>query len=372
MTDPALPLQTPLFDLHRERGAKIVPFAGYAMPVNYPLGILKEHQHTRHKTGLFDVSHMGQISLKGNHVASHLETLIPVDLQALPPGRQKYGFLLNERGGILDDLMIINRGDRFILVVNAACKHSDFDHLNRQLGEALSIEMLDDRALLALQGPTAGAVLRRLGQDLDSMKFMDVRELVFDDIACLASRSGYTGEDGFEISVDNGEAETLARRLLADQDVELIGLGARDSLRLEAGLCLYGHDITDDITPVEANLNWAISPSRRINGARQAGFPGADIILPQMPRNVTRRRVGLIPKGRAPVREGVELTTGDGHRVGIVTSGGFSPSLGHPISIGYVDIDYTTPDTELLAVVRNKSLPVKITRLPFVAHRYYR
>jgi len=370
-TDTPL-LRTPLFALHQQSNAKMVPFAGYEMPVNYAPGIIKEHLHTREKTGLFDVSHMGQISVQGDNVAALLETLIPVDIQSLPAGRQKYGLFLNRQGGILDDLMIINHGEKFILVVNAACKTEDFTHLKTHLGEKLSIEMLSGSALLALQGPTAGAVLERLGQEIASMKFMDVKEMTFDGVTCLVSRSGYTGEDGFEISVPDQYAVDLAAHLLSDADVELIGLGARDSLRLEAGFCLYGHDIRTDTTPVEGNLNWAISPSRRTGGANEGGFPGADIVLSQMPKNVSRNLVGLMPEGRAPVREGAQIVTANEDPAGEVTSGGFSPSLGKPISMGYVNLQHIDEDTGLFALVRNKKIPIKVTKMPFVAHRYYR
>ncbi|MGI9310277.1 MAG: glycine cleavage system aminomethyltransferase GcvT, partial [bacterium] len=315
MTSPSTLRRTPLYALHLERGAKIVPFAGYEMPVQYAGGILKEHLHTRAAAGLFDVSHMGQIHIRDDdggdasksptadesksRIADALEGLMPVDVRALAAGRQKYGLLTNARGGILDDLMIQNFGDRFVLVVNAACKQQDFEHIHRHLqSRSLRAELDDDAALLALQGPAAGAALARLGNDLAGMKFMDVRELEIDGIACVASRSGYTGEDGFEISVAGSHAERLARKLLADPAVELIGLGARDSLRLEAGLCLYGHDITAETTPVEAALNWAVSKARRASGERAGGFPGDDVILAQMPREVARVRVGLIPQGR--------------------------------------------------------------------------
>ena len=377
--------------LHLEHGAKIVPFAGYEMPVNYPDGIIAEHLHTRRFAGLFDVSHMGQIHIRGgsgDDTAAALESLIPADILSLPPGRQKYGLLTNPEGGILDDLMVQNLGDKFALVVNAACKQQDFDHLQRHLGgshqPALQLDFLSDLALLALQGPASAAVLADLGHDLADMKFMDVRELTIDGIACTVSRSGYTGEDGFELSMPANQAAQLARRLLANPSVKPIGLGARDSLRLEAGLCLYGHDITPTTTPIEAGLNWAISPARRASGARAGGFPGADKILPQMPAKnspknstinstgITRLRVGLIPGGRAPVREGAALLDADGNPVGSVTSGGFSPSLSHPISMGYVKLQHAAAGTELQAEVRNKHLPITVAPLPFVAANFYR
>lgn len=391
MPDPATLQRTPLYPLHLEHGAKIVPFAGYEMPVSYPDGILAEHLHTRRLAGLFDVSHMGQISVCAKDAgadktpetsttaatATALESLIPADILALPPGRQKYGLLTNPAGGILDDLMIQRFDERFVLVVNAACKQQDFDHLHRHLGGTQRLEFLENLALLALQGPASAAVLANLGHDLAAMKFMDVRELAIAGSACTVSRSGYTGEDGFELSMPADQAERVARALLADPAVKLIGLGARDSLRLEAGLCLYGHDITADTTPVEAGLNWAISPSRRGGGERAGGFPGADIILPQMTplhssAGIARRRVGLLPRGRAPVREGAPLLDAGLNTVGFVTSGGFSPSLGHPVSMGYVKTEHAAAGSELLAQVRNKRLPVAVGKLPFVAANFYR
>ena len=355
MPDPSTLRRTPLHPLHLEHGAKIVPFAGYEMPVNYPDGILAEHLHTRAAAGLFDVSHMGQISVRGatpENIALALESLIPADLLALPPGRQKYGLLTNPEGGILDDLMVQNLGEHFAVVVNAACKQQDFEHLQRHLEHlngACQLAFAEDLALLALQGPASAAVLADLGHDLAGMRFMDVRELELGGIPCTASRSGYTGEDGFELSVAADQAEALARLLLNNPAVKPIGLGARDSLRLEAGLCLYGHDITTTTTPVEAALNWAISPARRVSGERAGGFPGADIILPQMPKKVSRRRVGLVPEGRAPVREGAALQDADGNPVGEVTSGGFSPSLGYPVSMGYVGLAHAEAGTGLRA-----------------------
>ncbi len=385
--------RTPLYALHQEHGAKMVPFAGYEMPVNYPDGILKEHLHTRTNAGLFDVSHMGQMNLRGADMASAaaaLESLIPADYLSLPKGRQKYGLLTNAQGGIRDDLMVQNLGDRFGLVINAAEKEDDFEYLQEQLGGNYQLDFAEDLALLALQGPAAAAVLANLGHDLADMKFMDVRELVIDagdadgGIACTVSRSGYSGEDGFEISLPAAQSQALARRLLKEPAVKLIGLGARDSLRLEAGLCLYGHDITSTTTPIEAGLNWAISPARRSTGARAGGFPGADIILPQMsgakdmPAKATpatkllRRRVGLLPEGRAPVREGAELLDAAGDSIGVVTSGGFSPSLGHPISMGYVSVAHAEPGSRLQAMVRGKPLPVTVAPLPFVSTNFYR
>ena len=383
MSDSA-PRRTPLFALHQEYGAKMVAFAGYEMPVHYADGIRAEHLHTRAAAGLFDVSHMGQIHVRGADAAPALETLLPVDLLALPAGRQKYGIFTNAQGGILDDLMVQNRGDHFVLVVNAACKNEDFTHL-QQLAGRVELEYREDLALLALQGPAAAAALAELsehaaaelGENLRDMKFMEVREIGIAGARCVVSRSGYTGEDGFELSIPAADAERVARRLLAHPQVKPVGLGARDSLRLEAGLCLYGQDITAETTPAEAGLHWAISPARRQGGARARDFPGADIILPQL-RNaaggeqVARRRVGLLPQGRAPVRRGAPLLTADENRLGEVTSGGFGPSLARPISMGYVEAGHAAIGTKLFAQVRGKMLPVTIANLPFVPANFYR
>ena len=364
--------RTPLFDLHRRLGAKMVPFAGYAMPVHYPAGIIREHLHTRRRAGLFDVSHMGQARVAGEGTAEALERLLPGDIIGLAPGRQRYSFFTTDKGGILDDLMVANLGDHFSIVLNAACKNADFKHLQSGLGPSIQPELRDDLALLALQGPEAAAVMERLGADLDGMCFMAVRRMEIAGHPCTVSRSGYTGEDGFEISLAGAEAEALAEKLLADEAVEPAGLGARDSLRLEAGLCLYGHDIDTTTTPVEAGLNWAIPKVRRRGGEREGGFPGADVILAQLPRNVERLRVGIQPEGKAPVREGAALTDQEGTAVGKVTSGGFSPSLGRPIAMGYVRLELAAPGMALHAVVRGRPLPVTVTKMPFVEQRYYR
>lgn len=374
MISPENLQRTALFDLHQQANAKIVPFAGYEMPVNYADGIIKEHLHTREKAGLFDVSHMGQIRVSGANAAPLLETLMPIDIVSLPIGQQKYALLLNRQGGIIDDMMVARMAqDEFMLVVNAACKTNDFNHLQQQLGNRLQLEMLPHKSLLALQGPTAAQVIHRLGQDLSDMGFMSLRKLQIKGITCWFSRSGYTGEDGFEISVADEHAVAIAETLLADDDVKWVGLGARDSLRLEAGLCLYGHDITTETTPIEGNLLWAITKTRRAGGERAGGFPGDDIILSQIPKQVAKLLVGLSPQGRAPIREGT-LIEGDeiGTPIGQVTSGGFSPSLGKPICMGYVDIAHSTENNELNAVVRGKRLPVNVSKLPFVARNYYR
>ncbi len=371
MTESAL-LTTPLDTLHRELGARLVPFAGYAMPVHYSAGILKEHLHTRMAVGLFDVSHMGQIKLTGAGAAAALERLAPMNIRDMPPGRQRYALLTNDQGGIRDDLMVSHYGDFLLLVVNAACKAEDIAYLRAELANDCAIEVLEDRALLALQGPLAATVLTRLSPQVAELTFMDVAQITIADSECWISRSGYTGEDGFEISLPADCAENLARRLLAEDEVTSIGLGARDSLRLEAGLCLYGHDIDASTTPVEASLSWAIQKIRRQGGERAGGFPGAEIILNQLEQGVARQRVGLQVIGRAPVREGAELIDTTGQVVGRVTSGGFAPSVGKPVAMGYVASALAAPGTELQALVRSKPVPVEVASLPFVPHRYYR
>ncbi|MQW88312.1 glycine cleavage system aminomethyltransferase GcvT [Sinorhizobium saheli] len=370
---------TPLHALHLSLGARMVPFAGYEMPVQYPEGVLKEHLHTRNAAGLFDVSHMGQIVIrpKSGSVADAalaLERLVPVDVLGLQEGRQRYGLFTNAEGGILDDLMIANRGDHLFLVVNAACKDADFAHLRNGLGESCDVMMLPDRALIALQGPRAEAVLCELWADVASMRFMDVAEADLHDVTCIISRSGYTGEDGFEISVPADSAVDVAERLLEHPDVMPIGLGARDSLRLEAGLCLYGNDIDTGTTPIEASLEWAIQKSRRAGGDRAGGFPGADRILAELANGVARRRVGLRPEGRAPVRGGARLfADAEGKTpAGTVTSGGFGPSVDGPIAMGYVDAAHAENGTRLFAEVRGKYLPVAASTLPFVKQTYKR
>lgn len=364
--------QTRLFSLHQAAGAKMVPFAGYQMPVNYPQGIIKEHLHTRHKAGLFDVSHMGQISVRGPDAGKALEALMPIDVLSLLPGQQRYGLLLNQSGGIIDDLMISNVShDHYMLVVNAACKDNDFKHLKSNLDNNLEIEIVD-KSLIALQGPSSAGVLARLGVDCQDMPFMTVREMHIAGIHCTASRSGYTGEDGFELSVCHQNIEKLCELLINDEEVNWVGLGARDSLRLEAGLCLYGHDMDSTTSPVEASLLWAISKARRKEGERPGGFPGDNIILQQIPDNINKKRIAMTVEGKAPVREGAVLQDMNGHAVGSVTSGGFSPSLGKPICMGYVDIAHSNEHTPLCAIVRNKLLPVNVSKLPFVARRYYR
>ena len=370
-TSPPLK-QTPLFALHQELGAKLVPFAGYEMPVQYPLGIKKEHLHTRSKAGLFDVSHMGQVLLKGKNAALALESLVPVDIVDLPVMQQRYALFTNEQGGVMDDLMVTNAGDHLFLVVNAACKEQDMAHLKKHLEDKCDIEVLEDRALLALQGPKASDVLAELAPESLEMVFMTAKNLTIKGIECFVTRSGYTGEDGFEISVLNHQAERLARLFLANENVEMIGLGARDSLRLEAGLCLYGHDLAEDITPVEANLIWALSKSRRAGGKRAGGYIGDDVIMKQLANGVSRKRVGIQALGKMPVRDGAEIIDDNDQVIGQITSGGFGPSFGGPIAMGFVPIQFAIEGTQLHALVRNKKVPVNVVKLPFIKQNYYR
>ena len=364
--------RTALHSLHLELGGKMVPFAGYDMPVQYRDGVLKEHLHTRQQAGLFDVSHMGQVRLTGPEAALALESLVPVDLVDLAVNHQRYALFTNEAGGILDDLMVTNAGDHLFVVVNAACKDADIAHMRRHLAGRCALEELEGRGLLALQGPAAATVLGRLAPAARELVFMTAASVEIDGIRCFITRSGYSGEDGYEISVPAEQAEALARRLLAEPEVAPIGLGARDSLRLEAGLCLYGNDIDETTTPVEASLRWALSKARRADGARPGGYPGADIILGQLAEGVARKRVGFRPDGRAPVRENTELVDSDGQTVGRVTSGGFGPSVGGPVAMGYVASAQGAPGTQLQAVVRGRHLPVTVAKMPFVEQRYYR
>lgn len=362
--------KTPLYDLHVALGARMVPFAGYSMPVQYEGGILKEHLHTRSAAGLFDVSHMGQVRLRGDGAARELERLVPIDVVDLPLQRQRYALFTNAEGGILDDLMVTNCGDSLLLVVNAACKTEDIAHLRAHLPASIDVEPLREHALLALQGPAARSVLSRLAPAALELKFMQANALDIAGIPCWVSCSGYTGEDGYEISVPAAAAEQLARRLLAEPEVAAIGLGARDSLRLEAGLCLYGHDIDAATTPIEANLLWALSKVRRPGGARSGGYLGADRIEAQLRSVTDRQRVLLQPQGRQPVREGAEIVGADGMRVGTITSGGFGPSCGAPIAMGYVN--RAALAGELFALVRGKPIALAVRSGPFVATRYQR
>jgi aminomethyltransferase len=370
---------TPLHALHVARGGKMVPFAGYDMPVQYAAGVLKEHLHTRQNAGLFDVSHMGQIVLRAKSgrvedAALALEQLVPQDIVAVAPGRQRYAQFTNDSGGILDDLMVANFGDHLFLVVNAACKAEDEAHLREKLSGDCIIEPLPDRALIALQGPKAEAALAKIGADVSSMKFMDTGPRRVGAFDSFVSRSGYTGEDGFEISVPAEHAEAFAAALLDNPDVLPIGLGARDSLRLEAGLCLYGHDIDTATTPVEAALEWSVQKSRRNGGARAGGFPGSDKILAQFETGAPRRRVGLKAEGRAPVREGAPLfaDSASTEQVGKVTSGGFGPSLNAPVAMGYVPSPLAAAGTTLFAEVRGQRLPLQVVPTPFVPNTYKR
>ncbi len=365
--------KTPLYDLHLELGAKMVPFAGYEMPVQYPLGVKKEHVQTREQAGLFDVSHMGQVLLTGDAAAAMMESLVPVDIIDLPVGKQRYAMFTNEQGGILDDLMIANWGDSLYVVVNAACKEQDIAHMRAHLPDGVTLEELDDRALIALQGPKAATALARLAPQLADMVFMDSQRIVIDGAECFVSRSGYTGEDGYEISIPADQADRLTRLMLAQPEVEFIGLGARDSLRLESGLCLYGHDIDNGTTPIEASLLWAISRCRRSEGERAGGFPGADIILDQIAnKNHGRKRVGMVGEGRAPVREGTELFDANDNLIGVVTSGTFGPSANASIAMGYVSTACAVMDSVIFAEVRGKKLPMRISKMPFVEQRYFR
>ncbi|MBM3585315.1 MAG: glycine cleavage system aminomethyltransferase GcvT [Alphaproteobacteria bacterium] len=360
--------RTPLHDLHVALGARLVPFAGYAMPVQYPTGILAEHRHARARAGLFDVSHMGQVTLRGATAASALERLVPADIAGLARQAIRYTMLTDQQGGILDDLMVGNGDDHLALVVNAGNKEADVAHLRAHLGAGVTVETHFERALLALQGPAAATVMGRLGPEATPLGFMTFARCAVAGFDCVVARSGYTGEDGFEIAVDPAHAADLARRLLADPDVAPVGLGARDSLRLEAGLCLHGHDIDTTTTPIEAGLAWTIGKRRR----EQGGFPGADRILREIASGPARRRVGLRPDGGAPAREGTEILDAEGRVIGRVTSGGFGATVNAPIAMGYVATRAATPGTAVQLVVRGAARPSRIVPLPFVPHRYAR
>jgi aminomethyltransferase len=371
--------RTPLHALHIARGGKMVPFAGYDMPVQYAAGVLREHLHTRQAAGLFDVSHMGQIALrpksgKVEDAALALERLVPQDVLAVAPGRQRYAQFTHATGGILDDLMVANFGDHLFFVVNAACKTGDEAHLRANLADVCVIEPLAGRALIALQGPKAESALAKLCADAATMRFMDAGPRRVDGIDCFVSRSGYTGEDGFEISVPAEHAERLTKTLLENSEVLPIGLGARDSLRLEAGLCLYGHDIDATTTPVEGALEWSVQKSRRHGGARAGGFPGADKILDQLENGAARRRVGLRPEGRAPVREGGPLfkDAASSEQIGAVTSGGFGPSINAPVAMGYLPSSHAASGGLVFAELRGQRLPLRVSPMPFVPNTYKR
>jgi aminomethyltransferase len=365
-------LKTPLHALHIELGAKMVPFGGYDMPVQYPMGVMAEHKHTRAAAGLFDVSHMGQVLLKGDGASAALETIVPVDVIDLGLFKQRYALFTNEAGGILDDLMIARRPDDLFVVVNAGCKVQDIAHMQAKIGDKCQVLPLPEQALLALQGPQAVTALSRLNPDVAKLTFMTGGFFNLDGIETFLTRSGYTGEDGFEISVAGDQAELLARKLLAQPEVKPIGLGARDSLRLEAGLCLYGHDINTESTPVEASLTWAIQKVRRAGGARAGGYPGAAVVDAQLAQGAARKRVGLVSSERMPVREGAKLVNADGLEVGVVTSGTLGPTVGKPVALAYLSKEYSAIGTEVFAIVRDKRTPMTVSSTPFTPNGYFR
>ena len=368
-------LTTPLNALHIELGARMVPFAGYSMPVQYPAGLMAEHQHTRNAAGLFDVSHMGQLKLVGPDAAAAFETLMPVDVIDLPVGKQRYGLLLTDEGTVIDDLMFFNKSnDTLFVIVNGACKVGDIAHIQARIGQRCNVIPMPDHALLALQGPQAVTALARLAPGVEKLVFMTGGDFSIAGCDCFVTRSGYTGEDGFEISVPAAQADTLARALLAQPEVKPIGLGARNSLRLEAGLCLYGNDIDTTTTPPEAALNWAIQKVRRTGGARAGGFPGADKVLAQIdnPASLQRKRVGLVALERVPVREHTELQSEDGQKIGEVTSGLLGPTVNEPVAMGYVTPAFAAIGTRVNAIVRGKAVPMEVRAMPFTPARYYR
>ena len=365
-------LKTPLHALHLELGAKMVPFAGYDMPVSYPEGIIAEHRHCRESAALFDVSHMGQVRLSGDDAAAALESLVPVDVVGLAPGRQRYAFFTNAAGGILDDLMITRRETDFLVIVNAGCKDADIRHLQTNIAHRCGVQPMPERALLALQGPLAVQALARLAPAVTGLAFMSGGVFDLAGARCFVTRSGYTGEDGFEISVADSQAVTLAEALLAQPEVKPAGLGARDTLRLEAGLCLYGHDIDTTTSPIEAGLQWAIQKVRRPGGARAGGYPGAAAIERQLTSGPPAKRVGLIGLERAPVREGTDIVDAQGHKLGRVTSGTLAPTANQPIAMAYLPLNHSQPQHEVYAEVRGRRLPMRVAPMPFVPHRYHR
>lgn len=363
---------TPLNALHRELDAKMVPFAGYDMPVQYPAGIIKEHLHTRAAAGLFDVSHMGQVVISGSGVTEQLESILPADLKGLSVNSQAYSLLTNESGGVRDDLIVTRWGEeKYFLVINAGCKIEDIAYIRESL-PALSIEVLEHQALIALQGPAARGVMAELAPEAATLVFMSGVHTEIDDCPVYITCSGYTGEDGFEISVANENAESLARRLLAFEPVEAIGLGARDSLRLEAGLCLYGHELNPQTTPVEACLMWSVGAPRREQGARAGNFPGADAIFKLRQEGAARKRVGLIVDGKRPVRDGQSVINAEGETVGEITSGAYAASMEKPIAMAYVNVEFSSVGQSLSVDVRGKQIPVTVAKMPFVAQRYFR
>jgi len=363
---------TPLHALHLELGAKMVPFAGYDMPVSYPAGILAEHRHCRDAAALFDVSHMGQLRLIGDGAAKALESLVPMDVVDLALGKQRYAFFTNSAGGLLDDLMITRREHDLLLVVNAACKAADITHLVTHIGHRCTVQPLPDRALLALQGPKAAQALTRLNSEVATLTFMSGRNVALAGAECFVTRSGYTGEDGFEISVPADQADALARALLDLPEVKPAGLGARDTLRLEAGLCLYGHDINETTTPIEAGLTWAIQKVRRAGGARHGGYPGAAAIDAQLAAGASTKRVGLVGLERVPVREGAIIVDARGRKLGHVTSGTLAPTVNEPIAMAYLAANHALPHHEVYAEVRGKRQPMRVSTMPFAPHRYFR
>jgi aminomethyltransferase len=374
-TTPDNLLKTPLDALHVSLGARMVPFAGYSMPVQYPAGLMAEHYHTRTAAGLFDVSHMGQLRLVGADAAAAFETLMPVDVIDLAVGKQRYGLLLNDQGGIIDDLMFFNRGSDIFVIVNGACKVGDIAHIQAKIGSRCEVVPMPERALLALQGPQAVIALERLVSGVSKLVFMTGGSFHWNGGELFITRSGYTGEDGFEISVHESQAEALAKALLTEPEVKPIGLGARNSLRLEAGLCLYGNDIDGTTTPVEAGLNWAMQKVRRADGARAGGFPGAEKILAQLAGGagaITKKRVGLMALERIPVRDHTELQDLDGQRIGEVTSGLLGPTIDKPVAMGYVKPEFAALGIKLNAIVRGKPVPMEVVSMPFVPTRYFR
>ncbi len=377
-------LKTPLYDLHVALGARMVPFAGYAMPVQYPTGLVAEHNHTRNHAGLFDVSHMGQLRLKGKDASAAFETLMPVDVIDLPVGKQRYGLLTNEAGGIIDDLMFFKvADDEIFVIVNGACKVGDIAHIQQHIGNRCQVITMPTHGLLALQGPQAVAVMSRLAPGIEKLVFMTGGRFTIAGADCFVTRSGYTGEDGFEISVSAEQTEMLAKALSAEPEVKPIGLGARNSLRLEAGLCLYGQDIDATTNPVEAGLGWAMQKVRRLGGTRAGGFLGADVVTMQLNSQgglerhlehtpLIRKRVGLVALDRVPVREHTELQDLNGNRIGEVTSGLLAPTIDKPIAMGYVSAEFSALGTRINAMVRGKVVAMEVAAMPFVPNRYFR
>jgi aminomethyltransferase len=376
MSEPVAPAsslqRTPLHELHLELGARMVGFAGYDMPVSYPAGILAEHRQCRSSAALFDVSHMGQLRLIGPDADRALESLVPVDVLGLGVGKQRYGFFTNATGGILDDLMITRREGDLFVVVNAGCKAADIAHLATNIGHRCTVQPLPEQALLALQGPKAVAALLHFNPGVTGLRFMTGGAFTLGGANCYVTRSGYTGEDGFEISVPAADAVGLARALLSRPEVKPAGLGARDTLRLEAGLCLYGHDIDTTTSPVEAGLTWAIQKVRRAGGERAGGYPGAAAIDTQLASGPTSKRVGLVGLERVPVREGAKLSDAHGHALGHVTSGTLAPTVDAPIAMAYLAANHALPNHEVYAEVRGRKLPMRVTAMPFTPHRYFR